>query len=379
MPAPSTNRLNFIDLFAGAGGLSCGLELAGLQCLLGVDFNKDAMKTFAANHKNAQTWCGDITQLTAPKLKKILNGRTVHLVVGGPPCQGFSTVGIGNPDDHRNKLFLEFVRIVRLTKPLYILLENVTGLLAKKNEPTLNAIFEQFEKLGYNMNVKALCSEDYGVPERRRRTIILGSRINDNVVFPRPSHNTLVGRQFVPPVSVGEAFKALKAKSKKILNHDLTKASIKNEVDRQRLSYIPEGKGIRYEEDEAVLPPHLRLGVDWKNLRENRFRQCKYQRLDTKKPSPTIMTNGSTYFHPTENRCLTVREGASLQSFPNDFLFEGNVTSQWRQVGNAVPPLMAKALGKAILQMLKDAEKTKRRPVKVSTAIGVERSRAFVY
>ncbi len=379
MPTPIIKRLNFIDLFAGAGGLSCGLEMAGLRCLLGVDFNKDAMKTFAANHKDAQAWCGDISLLTAPKLKKILDGRTIHLVVGGPPCQGFSTVGIGNPDDQRNKLFLQFVRIVRLTKPLYILLENVTGLLAKKNEETLKAIFEQFQKLGYNMNVKALCSENYGVPERRRRTIILGSRINDVVVFPQPSHNILIGKNFIPPVSVGEAFQKLTSKSNAILNHDIVKASIKNDLDLQRLSHIPEGCGIRYEKDEKVLPASLRLGIDWENLRENRFRQCKYQRLDRKKPSPTIMTNGSTYFHPTENRCLTVREGAALQSFPNDFRFEGNVTSQWRQVGNAVPPLMAKALGKVILQMLKDAEKTKRRPIKVSSSIKLERSKAFVY
>jgi len=178
-PKKQKEVLNFIDVFAGAGGLSCGLEQVGMNCILGVDHDKHAMDTFALNHKNAQTYCGDIRKLTKRKLEEMIGDTPVHAVVGGPPCQGFSTVGIGNPDDDRNRLFLEFVRLVRVTRPYFVVLENVTGLVAKKNEDTLKSIFKKFHSLGYNLNVKVMSAHNYGAPEKRRRTIIIGTRIND--------------------------------------------------------------------------------------------------------------------------------------------------------------------------------------------------------
>ena len=126
-------KLNFIDVFSGAGGLSCGLELAGMRCILGIDHDQYAMQTFAANHHHAKVYCGDITKLKKRDLETIIDNRPIHAVVGGPPCQGFSTVGPGNPNDIRNKLFLEFVRIVRVANPEFVVIENVTGLLASKN------------------------------------------------------------------------------------------------------------------------------------------------------------------------------------------------------------------------------------------------------
>jgi DNA (cytosine-5)-methyltransferase 1 len=107
--------LNFIDVFSGAGGLSCGLEKAGMRCLLGIDMDKNAIETFKANHHYAETYCGSVIDLSEKKLKELLKGQTVHAVVGGPPCQGFSTVGLGNPNDIRNTLFREFVRLVKIT------------------------------------------------------------------------------------------------------------------------------------------------------------------------------------------------------------------------------------------------------------------------
>ncbi|MFW5871888.1 MAG: DNA cytosine methyltransferase, partial [bacterium] len=121
--------LSFIDLFCGAGGLSRGLEMAGHKCLLGVDFDKHAINTFAHNHKNAEAYCGDICDLKDTKLKNILKNQRVDMVVGGPPCQGFSTVGLGNPNDTRNKLFREFCRLVKTLEPSYVVIENVTGIL----------------------------------------------------------------------------------------------------------------------------------------------------------------------------------------------------------------------------------------------------------
>jgi DNA (cytosine-5)-methyltransferase 1 len=377
-------RLNFIDVFAGAGGLSCGLEMAGMRCLLGVDMDKHAMRTFAKNHHHANVFCGDIHDLTTKKLQELVGGEEIHAIVGGPPCQGFSTVGPGNPEDARNSLFMQFLRLVKVAKPYFVVIENVTGLLAKKNEKTLAAIFDRFQKLGYNLGVQVMSADQYGVPEHRRRTIILGTRINDAATFPRPSHNIQVGRSFVPPMTVGEALSNLKDKSGITHNHDLDNARIPNKIDQNRLAKIPEGRGIRYEKDElAHLPPKLRLGVDWKNLPENRFRQTKFQRLDRSQLSPTIMTHRHSYYHPVENRYLTQREAASIQSFPNDFIFEGPVSAQWRQIGNAVPPLLGRAIGKALVAMYKEAGKDKsEKASKNSSAQDVLRSirgKAFHY
>jgi DNA (cytosine-5)-methyltransferase 1 len=368
------STLNFIDVFSGAVGLSCGLELAGMKCLLGIDMDKNAIDTFKANHHFANTYCGSVTDLSEKKLKQLINDETVHAVVGGPPCQGFSTVGIGDPNDLRNSLFKEFIRLVKITNPYFVIIENVTGLIAKKNEKTLKDIFKLFAKMGYTLDVQVMSSELYGVPERRRRTIILGSRINKEIIFPTPDSENIL--------TVGTALKNLKAPNGKIYNHDVDLAAIKSKLDLARIAMIPEGCGIRYEADEKnYLPKKLQLGVDWKNMRENRFRQTKYQRLDRKRPSPTIMTHRHNYFHPTENRYLTQREAAAIQSFPNEFQFSGPLSAQWRQIGNAVPPKLGLAIGKAIMAMhSKKTSSTKIIEIKKTEEIMTSiRKRAFVY
>lgn len=375
-------QINFIDVFAGAGGFSCGMEMAGHKCLLGVDFNQHAMNTFKKNHKYAEVFCGDIHDLKKKKLEAYLDGQSIDAVIGGPPCQGFSTVGAGNPDDDRNSLFLQFVRVVKATSPSFVVMENVTGLLAKKNEETLKAVFNKFESMGYNMGVQVLSAEQHGVPEKRRRTIIIGSKLNSEIIFPKATHNTQRGKSFIPPMTVGDALKKLKTKSGKVFNHDIDLAAISNKLDLARLKRIPEGKGIRYEKDEkAYLTPRLKLGINWQTIREGRFRQTKYQRLDRKTPSPTIMTHRHSYYHPTEDRYLTQREAAALQSFPNNFIFTGPVSAQWRQIGNAVPPLLGKAIGNVLIKMLKQSDKEKvvlknKTTVKAIKAI---REKAFVY
>lgn len=374
--------LNFIDLFSGAGGLSCGLELAGMKCILGIDQDKNAIETFEANHKYAASFCGSVTEINDKKLKELTRGQTIHAVVGGPPCQGFSTVGLGDPNDQRNFLFKEFIRIVKLANPYYVVIENVTGLLAKKNEKTIKAIFSIFAKMGYTLDIQVMSAENYGVPERRRRTIIIGSRINSAITFPKAITNTVVGKSMIPAVTVGEALARLKASDGKIYNHDVEAAMIKSKLDLERIKCIPEGRGIRYEHDEKqYLPKKLKLNVNWKELRENRFRQTKYQRLDRKKPSPTIMTHRHNYFHPVEPRYLTQREAAALQSFPNDFIFKGPLSAQWRQIGNAVPPLLGKAIGRSIVAMF--AEKSVKKSAtkgRTSTEVVTQvRKKAFVY
>lgn len=373
--AKSKTTLNFIDLFSGAGGLSCGLELAGLTCVLGIDMDKNAIETFKDNHHSAETFCGSITDVSAAKIKELTHGVEIHAVVGGPPCQGFSTVGLGNPNDQRNQLFKEFIRVVKITNPYYVVIENVTGLLAKKNEKTIQSIFSIFNKMGYTLDVQVMSSENYGVPERRRRTIIIGSRINKTITFPKMESRI---------VTAGEALKNLKNSSGKYFNHDIDAAKIKSSLDTERIACIPEGKGVRYEIDEKTYftKKKLKLNVNWKELKENRFRQTKYQRLDRKKPSPTIMTHRHNYFHPTENRYLTQREAAALQSFPNDFKFSGTLSAQWRQIGNAVPPLLGKAIGSSIMNMYAEKSLSKSLDLtkKASKDLVINvRKKAFVY
>jgi DNA (cytosine-5)-methyltransferase 1 len=374
------SKLNFIDVFSGAGGLSCGLELSGHQCVLGVEMDKFASETFKNNHKNAEVFCGNIIDLDKEKLLKLTKNKKIHAIVGGPPCQGFSTVGLGNPKDARNLLFKEFVRIVKITNPYFIVIENVTGLLASKNEKTLTAILKFFSNLGYHLDMMVASSENYGVAEKRRRTIIIGSRINSKILLPEKIFNTEIGNKFIPPKTVGDAFKNLKASDGKIHNNDKKSAIIKSILDLERIKKIPEGHGIRYEADEKkYLPKKLKLNIDWKNLPENRFRQTKYQRLDRKKPSPTIMTHRHNYFHPIEHRYLTPREAASIQSFPNDFIFSGPISSQWRQIGNAVPPLLGKAIGLSLLKMLKNSDQIKSKKQKSKTDVKSIRKNAFIY
>jgi DNA (cytosine-5)-methyltransferase 1 len=368
---------SFIDLFSGCGGLSHGLEMAGHRCLLGVDTNKEAIKSFAANHHHAQVYLGDIKQLKEKKLHQLLGGQVVDMVVGGPPCQGFSTVGRGVVDDDRNQLFKEFVRIVKATNPKVIIFENVTGLVAKKNQIILNKIFQYFERLGYNMDARVLSAEEFGVPEKRRRTIIMGVK-GGECLFPLATHGTRASKKIV---TVKQAFKNLKANDGRIYNHDLKQAEVKKREDVERLKFIPAGRGIRYQQDEKeYLPKKLWYKHDWNKIDEKRFREAKYHRLDRSKPSPTIVTSRTMYYHPTENRYLTTREAASLQSFPLDFEFCGNITSQWTQIGNAVPFRMAFEIAKCLKEMLKDKKKTTNKDISLgSDNIETVRSLAFNY
>ena len=362
--------LNFIDLFSGCGGLSCGLEMAGHNCLLGVDFNADAVKSFKRNHPKAQGLCMDIHKLTSRALAKHIDIDSVEMVVGGPPCQGFSTVGRGDADDARNSLFRQFVRIVKVTNPKVVIFENVTGMLARKNEKTLKKIFNSFEKLGYHMDARVMSADEYGVPSRRRRAIIMGIK-GGIPQFPGITHGARGKNDFV---TVENIFKDLAGSSGETYNHDPKLAVISNLTDRKRLKYIPAGSGIRYEKDEkAFLPKRLRYDIDWKKIREGRFRQTKLQRLPLTSPAPTILTSRTMYYHPTEPRYLTCREAAACQSFPNDFIFEGSQTSIFRQIGNAVPPGLAFALGQEIKKIKFTKRKSKQ---KISTDF---KKKAFTY
>ena len=372
--------LNFIDLFSGAGGLSLGLSKSGLNCLAGIDFLQPAIDTFAANHKNSLSICDDIKKIKTKDIKKKLKNKKIHLICGGPPCQGFSTIGPGDAEDSRNHLFLDFVRFVKDFKPNYIIIENVTGLLAKKNIKTLQSIFNCFEKLGYDLDINVLDSSHYGVPQIRRRVIIIGNNLKIENRFPVKKYrkDKELNSKLKIARNVQWAFDNLMSYRNKTFNHDVDKAFIKSNIEKARISHVPEGKFIRYERDEKkYLPKDLWFDHDWNEIGEKRFREARYNRLDRSKPSPTIVTGSRMYYHPTENRYLTCREAAALQSFPANFIFSGSTTKQWTQIGNAVPPILGEALGKCILEMHKN-KKIKIKPKKEKN-IELIRSFAFNY
>lgn len=357
-------NFTFIDLFCGCGGFSKGLEAAGHNCLLGIDFDQHAVESFKHNHKNAKGMHMDITKLKKSELLRILDNQKVDMVVGGPPCQGFSTVGRGDINDERNSLFKHFIRVVRILNPKIVIFENVTGILAQKNEFTLKQIFKEFEKLGFNMSAEVLDASDFGVPSRRRRTIIMGVK-NDIPLFPKPLKKKVNAKSVFDKIN----------KLKKPINHDLQTAQIKNPLDQKRLKHIPAGMGIRYQRDEEkYLPKRLRYDVNWETLREHRFRQTRLQRIPLDTPAPTILTSRSMYYHPIENRYLTTREAAGLQSFPLQFEFHGPLSAQFRQIGNAVPPKLAQEIGKVI----KNFSFKKKKAIKALDAKKLS-SKAFVY
>lgn len=340
--------LNFIDLFCGCGGLSNGLIQSGWNCILGIDFNIRAIETFRRNHPNVKTICENILNLKYTDIKEKIGDEKIHLVCGGIPCQGFSTLGKNDPNDSRNFLFYNFVRLVYEIKPELILIENVKGLLSKRNKPVLESIINSFDSMGYQTEYKCLDASFYGVPQSRERVFIIGSLIK-KPIFPEPEY----GINLKPVRTVRWAFNNLVYDGIIHHNHDKKYTKIPNKLDEQRLNCIPEGEGIRYQYHENLyLPKQLRYDVDWDNLKEKRFRETRLRRLHRDKPSPTLNTSKRTYHHPTENRFLTVREAAAIQSFSPDFIFTGNNTEQWGQVGNAVPPLLAKSIGECLKKLI---------------------------
>lgn len=311
----NAKRFDAIDLFAGAGGMSLGLEMAKFRVVSAVEIVEIAAATHRKNFPNCKVHCGDISSFEP---SKDLPKRSVRLVAGGPPCQGFSVAGKRDPNDPRNRLFREFVRVVDEVRPDYFVMENVPGILTMSQGRVKDAILEAFADIGYpNVSIAILEAASFGVAQIRARAIFVGNRHGLKNPFPAPR---LTEDNYVPiEDAIGDLPSWVRLPE---INHEWTKHSKKFE---ERISKVPPG-GSLYE-----------TFVD-------AFKR-QYKGL----PSMTIKENhGGTHIHPSLDRCISAREMARLQSFPDDFLFEGTMKKAMWQIGNAVPPLMAKAIGCAL-------------------------------
>lgn len=344
-----------LDLFCGAGGLSLGFKLAGFKIIGGVEWDKAAMETHKANFKTKYEFCGDIKEIDDEEILK--NFSDVDVIIGGPPCQGFSSANRQEKeeDDPRNKLFFEYLRFVRLIKPSFFVIENVKEILTKNNGYAKDRIIEITSNLGYDVNVQILNSADYGVPQTRRRAIFVGVKNEYGVSF-KFDKLKKVNRPVTVYEAIGDICYPQNNINNDFLNYArdtnvLTNHNPKTPCDRviERISHVPQGGNWR------DVPEEL-----WDTKRNNRHSSA-YKRLDFNLPSITIDTGHMNYFHPVENRVPTVRESARLQSFPDSFIFMGNQGEQYRQVGNAVPPLMSKAIALEIMGIIKEKKKNEKK------------------
>lgn len=327
--------LKYIDLFSGAGGFSLGFDNKGFQNVFSIDIEPSFCKTYKHNFSNHQLIEKDICDLSDSEIKYLKEFDEIDVVIGGPPCQGFSIAGnIGRKfvDDPRNRLFKEFVRVVKVVKPKFFVMENVARLYTHNKGATRNEIIKDFEKLGYKVDCKILNSADYGVPQVRKRVIFIGTSTNLKIEFPQ--------KEVENYVSVKEALskypKLQSGEESSIPNHI---AMSHSEQMLTKMSYVSDGG------DRNEIPVKIRPKSG--DVR-------KYIKYASDKPSVCVTGDMRKIFHYEQNRALTVRELAELQSFPVDFVFKGNRISQQQQVGNSVPPKMAEAIAKVIIKMSKN-------------------------
>lgn len=354
----SGRRPRVLDLFSGCGGLSYGLYQAGFEIVSGSDNWKDSLDTFLLNHKKSSTLLGDIRDISSQYIRKRVG--SIDLIVGGPPCQGFSLTGPRNFYDKRNTLYLEFLRVVKDLKPKGFIIENVPGLASLFEGQVRERITQEFSKIGYNVNSKILNASDYGVPQDRKRIVFVGLRSNKIFEFPLPTHfdqNTLP--IFKKKLTVWDAISDLPLLDGEYLGKEVMEYSSPVRTKYQRLmrkgsKYIYNHVAARHDERTIKIISHVPEGKNYKSLPEEyintRNFHVAWTRMDRNKPAPTIDTGHRHHFHPVANRVPTVRESARLQSFPDTFIFTNTKTSQYIQVGNAVPPLLAKRLGEKMLE-----------------------------
>ena len=345
-----------IDSFCGAGGLGLGLKRAGFNILLSFDIDDICINTIKTNNQ----YLGHLA-ITAD-IADMLNGNVLShcdlkrgelfLLAGGPPCQGFSVQRRGSDLDARNDLVLKYGQLIDELYPLYFVMENVSGLGGKRGKTILGHLIEKAEKIGYKVHVKLLDAQEYGVPQRRRRYIVIGERkdIGSNYRYPKSikSKKTVrntIGDLPVPPAD-GSDYPGIPL-------HRRDKLS---KLNLQRINALKEGQG-RDDLPQELLTPCHRVSssiIGHRNV---------YGRMTWDDVAPTITARFDSFTrgqfgHPDQPRSISLREGALLQTFPMDFSFSGNKVDVARQIGNAVPPVLAEKIGESIIDCyLKASEK----------------------
>lgn len=365
------NKLKIIDLFSGVGGLSYGFaHNDNFEIVAANEILSNMAKAYSLNHPTVRVYAEDIKYFNSEKVEKDLGikAHEIDIIIGGPPCQAYSTVGKRSTDDPRGKLFQEYYRVLKEFNPKMFVFENVKGLLSMQNGKLLESIISLFESLGYKVKYKLLNAADYGAPQLRERIIIIGSKLGTDFEYPEPTHynsenkSNLFVSKLKPYVTIEEAigdlpfiktneesfeysseprnqFQELMRKNapEKLMDHNSPK---NNENLIKIMELLPDGG------TPEDLPMALRPKSGFKNT---------YSRLWWNKPSTTITRNLSTpsssrCIHPIAPRPLTTREGARIQCFPDDYIFYGSRSDKNLQIGNAVPTFLSNAIAKSILQ-----------------------------
>ncbi|MBR1470035.1 MAG: DNA cytosine methyltransferase [Lachnospiraceae bacterium] len=373
--------MNVIDLFAGCGGLSTGFEMAGYKIPLAVEKDEWASETYKKNHKKTKVVTADITQVQ--DLDELLPRKNIKIdgIIGGPPCQGFSLSGHRDKKDPRNSLFMEFVRFVRHFKPKFFVMENVTGILSmqtKSGELVKDVILNEYDAAGYNVEIFILNAAEFGVPQSRIRVFFIGLR--KDIPYDKEKlepKGFLFGDEQItieqaimdlPLISAGEGEEVaeypgepqneyqrwVRSGSSAVYNHIAMRHTARLV---ERFSHIEYGQSVA---DVAQEYQQRQRGaadkISGKVYSQNNMRPYP------NKPSPTVPASfQSNFVHPYINRNYTAREGARLQSFPDTYIFCGKRTtmswekniSQYQQIGNAVPPLLAKGIAESITEYFK--------------------------
>ena len=365
---------SMIDLFCGTGGFSHGFTKDGqFELLYGIDNNADAAQTAAANHRTARIDHADIRKVDIAKLKIELGTDSVDLIVGGPPCQGFSSLRpsrSSNVEDERNNLYLHFARFVEGFRPKIFVMENVVGLLTHQGGATLSIIEELFAGLGYSIDWAVLNAASYGVPQKRERFIMIGAAENGPINFPAPSHSfsgRVIGHRdaerlvkadddMPPALTVNEAIGDLPrlSRGEQIESYSSPPRNQYQKARRGSCNVLSLHRAANHSDKmmEVIKYAGDSIACIPKHLITSGFSSC-YSRLDGMAPATTITVKfqspaSNKCIHPEQHRTITPREAARIQSFDDNFIFCGSYTSIAAQLGNAVPPLLGKAICGAI-------------------------------